>query len=176
MFVSTLLYLFPVSAYKYHRATRCPRLSSPGKRRKALRERTWKEADAGEENWTKKWSSAIKRKNSWQSLFSFMVLRQGFSCYGRCPVFLVWGASLVSGWGTVMEESRWRIIAGLIASALLTHPHLLKGDPWGFLLLSRSQRSPLSGFDWCARLWPSPLTDPGSVSQFQTIDFLAVVE
>ena len=39
-------------------------------------------------------------------------------------------------------------------------PHLLKGDPWGFLLLSRSQRSPvlpLSRYDGCARLWPSPL-------------------
>lgn len=72
---------------------------------KCFRKKTWKKAGAGEENGTKSVRVQLKRKNS-----VFMMLRQGLSCYGWCPGFWVWG-SLVSGWRTMMEESRWRIKA-----------------------------------------------------------------
>ena len=110
-----------------------------------------------------------KKKSSWVQLNGKRADRVYVASSCSVRLFLAtvgarssgFGGSLVSSWGTTTEQSRWRIITGLIASAPLTHPHLLKGDPWGFLLLSRSQRSPvlpLSRYDGCARLWPSPLT------------------
>lgn len=53
--------------------------------------------------WNKERLSAIKRKNSWRRLFSFIVLCQGFSCYSRCPLFWVGGQPCfwLRGW-------RWR--------------------------------------------------------------------
>lgn len=136
---------------------------------KCFREKTWKKAGAGEENGTKSVRVQLKRKNS-----VFMMLRQGLSCYGWCPGFWVWG-SLVSGWRTMMEESRWRIKAGLIAYGLLTHLHLPKGDPWG--LLAPPQLKP--AFSSAAIVWiwlmrPSLTFTSYRTSQpiswFQTID------
>lgn len=59
----------------------------------------------------KRWSGAIKRKSRWQSLVSFLVLCQGFSCCARCPVSWVWG--LPCFWlkdhdgGKQMEDYSW---------------------------------------------------------------------
>ena len=126
----------------------------------------WKEAGA---RWRKRSKKKKKKKSSWVQLNGKRADRVYVASSCSVRLFLAtvgarssgFGGSLVSSWGTTTEQSRWRIITGLIASAPLTHPHLLKGDPWGFLLLSRSQRSPvlpLSRYDGCARLWPSPLT------------------
>lgn len=128
--------------------------------KKVLRNQTWKEASAGEEKATKTVVLQLrekKKKKGWLVYFSFIVLSQGFCRCGGCPVFWVRGAAVFLADGSAMEESRWRIIAGLIASALRTHPHLLKRDPPGSLLLGRRQHSPLlpfSGYDWCAHLRP----------------------
>ena len=84
------------------------------------------------------------------------MLCQGFSCYaGFLPVS---GATLFLADGTSLEEeSRWRIIGGLIASVLQTHPHLLKGGVRGVLLLSRSQR--YLQCSHCLNVTDAPVTD-----------------
>lgn len=100
----------------------------------------------------------------------FSMLHQEVSFLVGVRWFWVWG-SLVSGWGTMMEESRWRIKAGLIAYGLQIHLHLLKGDPWGSLA-SPQAKPPISSaaIVWIWRMRPSrpsPLTEPASVSRFR---------
>lgn len=82
-----------------------------------------------------------KRNNKEPTEFSSCSVRSFLSIVG-VRWFWVWGI-LVSGSGTMMEESRWRIKAGLIAYGLQIHLHLLKGDPWGSLA-SPQAKPPIS--------------------------------
>lgn len=82
-----------------------------------------------------------KRNNKEPTEFSSCSVRSFLSIVG-VRWFWVWGI-LVSGSGTMMEESRWRIKAGLIAYGLQIHLHLLKGDPRGSLA-SPQAKPPIS--------------------------------
>lgn len=95
--------------------------------------------------------------NCWQG-----ALRAPWGAFLHARGFGFW-SSLVSGWGTVTEESRWRIKVGLIASGLRTHLHLLRGDPPGPLAAPQLLRETWLSraaivWKWLMRLlWPSAL-------------------
>lgn len=76
-----------------------------------LRERTWEEAGAGEENRTESgWVQLQGKIADGVSLVSSCSVR-GFSCNGRCPLFWVWGQPCFwlrdGDGGKQMEDYSW---------------------------------------------------------------------
>lgn len=137
----------------------------------------WKEAGAGEGKGTKSgWMQLQGKTADGVYLVPSCSVRTFLATLG---VFWVLGQPCFWLMAGRWKKSRWRIIAGLIASVLLTHPHLLRGDPWGFLLRSKEPVLSSAAVVWIwlmFHLWPSPLsTHPACASQFH-IDLLAVAE